>query len=57
MKCIHCGKPIGDEFPDNYFVTMTKQDGFQVHARCWPTWVREQAKEDADFNQFLEKRK
>lgn len=39
FNCDHCGTPINDEYPTNYFVTMndTEQE-WLIHVDCYPEW-------------------
>ncbi len=53
MTCEECSKPIDGEFPTNYYVTMTGQDGWAIHALCYPAWARQVAKEDDGFVPFV----
>ena len=58
MRCCHCNQPITKEFPDNYYVGMEPECGWQIHARCWPEFVRICVKDGhPDFEQFLTKTK
>jgi hypothetical protein len=39
FECNHCGKPISDEYPTNYFVTINDDaQEWVIHVDCYPEW-------------------
>ena len=38
LCCDHCGDPITDAYPENYYVRVTDDEDWAVHVDCYPEW-------------------